>query len=36
MNKLIFGVDDSTNQLERNLKSAIAKTEMITARMGES
>ena len=36
VNRLIFGFDDSRIQLERNLKSAIAKTEMITARMGES
>ena len=36
MNKLIFGVDDTKIELERSLKSAIAKTEMITARMGES
>ena len=36
VNKLIFGVDDSTIQLERNLKSVVAKTEMITARIGES
>ena len=36
VNKLIFGVDESRIQLDRNLKSAIAKTGMITARMGQS
>ena len=36
VNKLIFGADDSTIQLEKNLKSAVAKTELITARIGVS
>lgn len=36
LKNLLFGVEDSRVQLERDLKSAIAETEVFTAKTGES
>ena len=36
LKNLLFGVEDSTVQLERDLKSAVAETEVFTAKTGES